>query len=197
MDKQELTALVDAKRSNDPWGNFYWSLVSPENKYLFVMTGKVASVTTTVALRELDGNPFEGGDVWEDDGVLKLRDFTTDEIVEMLTSPDWFRFCFVRKIQLERPDRARRHFQIADFRPGAIGKLEWRRLGPIQNASLQGHEKIRLARRGDPETVGRRRVKARNRSAPRRRIRPAVFDKTQLHKPTLTSGFGAAIRKNG
>lgn len=96
MDDQELAPLVDAKRQDDPWGNFYWSRVSLEHKYLWVCVPKVASVTTAITLRDLDGNPFSDGALWEDEGVTKLKDFATPEIVEMLSSPDWFRFCFVR-----------------------------------------------------------------------------------------------------
>ena len=53
-------------------------------------------MTTIITLREFEGNPPRGGDLWKEEGVLKLSDFGTDEIVEMLTSPDWCRFCFVR-----------------------------------------------------------------------------------------------------
>ena len=34
--------------------------------------------------------------MWDDECLLKLSDFATDQIVEMLTSEEWFRFCFVR-----------------------------------------------------------------------------------------------------
>ena len=34
--------------------------------------------------------------MWNEEGVQKLCDFGTDEIVEMLTAPDWCRFSFVR-----------------------------------------------------------------------------------------------------
>jgi len=96
MNQRELTALVDARRADDPWDNFYWSRASRRHKYLWVCVPKVACVTTAVTLRELDGNPCTDGALWEDDGVTKLKDFTTPEIVEMLGSPEWFRFGFVR-----------------------------------------------------------------------------------------------------
>lgn len=97
MHAQGLSELVDRKRRDDPHDLFGWTLVSTQHKYVWVIICKNACVTTTVTLRELEGNPFRpDGDLWGDEGVLKLRDFATDEIVEMLTSPDWFRFCFVR-----------------------------------------------------------------------------------------------------
>ena len=96
MNKQDLAAAVDAKREDDPYDLFRWTLVSPQHKYLWVILPKNACVTTTVTLREFEGNPYRGGDLWDDEGVLKLRDFCTDEIVKMLTSPEWCRFCFVR-----------------------------------------------------------------------------------------------------
>jgi sulfotransferase famil protein len=96
MDRASVARAVDAKRKDDPYRIFRWSLVSPEHKYLWIISPKVACVTTTLSLRVFESNPFTGGDVWEDEGVLKLRDFSTDEIAGMLTSPDWCRFCFVR-----------------------------------------------------------------------------------------------------
>jgi hypothetical protein len=96
VNRQDLSAAVDAKREDDPYSIFRWSLVSPQHKYLWNILPKNACVTTTLTLREFEGNPYRGGEVWDDEGVLKLRDFGTDEIVEMLTSPEWCRFCFVR-----------------------------------------------------------------------------------------------------
>ena len=95
MNKQDLAAWVDMERKDDPTYIFD-SLVSTNHKYVWNAIGKVASVTTTVTLRKFEGNPHRGGDLWDEEGVLKLRDFSTDEIVEMLTSPEWCRFCFVR-----------------------------------------------------------------------------------------------------
>lgn len=96
MNRRDLAAVVGAKREEDPYDIFRWSLVSPQHKYLWNILPKNACVTTTVTLREFEGNPYRGGEMWDDEGVLKLRDFSTDEIVEMLTSPEWCRFCFVR-----------------------------------------------------------------------------------------------------
>jgi hypothetical protein len=96
MKTRELAALVDAKRKDDPGDTFGFSRVSRRYKYLWVSLPKAASVTTALILRELDGNPYTGGDLWKDEGVSTLKDFTTAEIVEMLTSQEWFRFAFVR-----------------------------------------------------------------------------------------------------
>ena len=97
MDRRELTALVDTRRQDDQWKNsFYYTRVSPTHQYLWGSVQKVASVTIAIALRQLDGIPFTDGSLWDDDEVPKLTDFTTSEITEILTSPHWFRFCFVR-----------------------------------------------------------------------------------------------------
>ena len=98
MDKQQLTgtARVDALRSNNTTGTLYYTRVSPNRRYLWVSVQKAASVTIAIALRQLDGIPLTDGALWDDEEVPKLRDFMTPEIAEMLTSPVWFRFCFVR-----------------------------------------------------------------------------------------------------
>lgn len=92
-----MMELVERTRQEDPYNLLDWTLVSPERRYVWPVICKNACVTTTLTLRELEGNPFQpGGDPWGDEGVLKLGDFTNEEIVEMLASPDWYRFCFVR-----------------------------------------------------------------------------------------------------
>lgn len=97
MDTDKLRRYLEARREEDPYDLLGWSFVSTRHKYLWVILPKNACVTTTTALRELEGNPYQqGGDLWNDEGVQKLRDFSVDETIEMLTSPDWFRFCFVR-----------------------------------------------------------------------------------------------------
>lgn len=47
MDKQDLAAMVDAKRQDDPYDIFRWSLVSPQHEYLWITIPKVSCVTTT------------------------------------------------------------------------------------------------------------------------------------------------------
>ena len=118
MGTQDLTALIDARRANDPSDAFWWSMVSRRHKYLWVVVPKVACTTTAITLRELDGNPFSGGALWEDDGVSRLTDFTTDEISEMLISQEWFRFGFVRNPH----DRL---FSAYKSKIGNAGAEEW------------------------------------------------------------------------
>jgi hypothetical protein len=96
MNKQEVATLVDARRKSDPTSTFYYTRVSTKHRYVWVSVQKVASVTIGIALRELDGIPLTDGALWDDEEVPKLQDFTTSEIAEMLTSEEWFRFCFVR-----------------------------------------------------------------------------------------------------
>lgn len=96
QDRTALGKLVELRRSDDPYEVFKWSLVSPEHRFVWVIVPKVACITTTLLLRELIGNPHRGVSMWEDEGLQKLRDFDTDQVVEMLTSKDWFRFGFVR-----------------------------------------------------------------------------------------------------
>ncbi len=93
MDKQDLAAAVDAKRKDDTYGTFDHSLVSLQHRYLWIILGKVASSTTMSTLRRFEGSPHRG--MLKDDEP-SLRHFSTDEIVEMLISPEWCRFCFVR-----------------------------------------------------------------------------------------------------
>lgn len=96
MDRSQIAEMIERRREHDPYQIFRWSLVSPQHKYLWIIIPKVACVTTTLTLRQFEGNPYSDGAVWDDPGVLKLRDFATTDIVDMLTSQDWYRFAFVR-----------------------------------------------------------------------------------------------------
>lgn len=87
MNKQDLVTWVDTERKHDLTEIFH-SWVSANHKYVWNGIGKVASSTTGGTLRQFEG--FRRGE------EPKLKDFRTDEIVEMLTSPEWCRFCFVR-----------------------------------------------------------------------------------------------------
>ena len=64
VDRQTLASVVDAKRKDDPYQIFRWSLVSPQHKYLWNISPKVACVTTTITLREFERNPYRGGEMW-------------------------------------------------------------------------------------------------------------------------------------
>lgn len=67
MDKQQLTELVDTRRSNDATEAFYYTRVSSKHKYLWVSVLKVASVTIGITLRQLDGIPLMDGALWDDE----------------------------------------------------------------------------------------------------------------------------------
>jgi hypothetical protein len=96
VDRAALTSAIDTWRDDDPHDTFRWSMVSLQHRYLWNIIPKVACVTTTITLREFEGIPHRGEELWDDPEVLHLRNFDTDEIADMLTSPDWCRFCFVR-----------------------------------------------------------------------------------------------------
>ncbi len=96
MDPKALASLVDAHRENNPTQAFDHSHVSENHRFIWIANAKVASTTTGTTLCQLDDIDLKDGNVWESENIPKLRDFTTPEILEMLSSPDWFRFCFVR-----------------------------------------------------------------------------------------------------
>ena len=96
MNTNNCFSIIEKRRKEDLYGGFKHSMVSRRHRYLWIINGKVACVTTTLALRELDGNPFTGGSMWGDEGILTLLDLTIEETEEALTSSQWFRFCFVR-----------------------------------------------------------------------------------------------------
>lgn len=96
MNQGALAQLVDRYRAEDRTQAFYYTRVLSPNKCIWVANMKVASTTIAVTLAKLDGIKMEGWGDWDRDAVSKLRDFSTAEIVEMLSSPAWYRFCFVR-----------------------------------------------------------------------------------------------------
>ncbi len=59
---------------------------------------KVACTTVKVTLYHLAGNqvPTESNHIHGLDFGMFLGDYSTEEIIEILTSPEWVRFCFVR-----------------------------------------------------------------------------------------------------
>lgn len=90
----ELAALVGRRRCADEhltWG--YHSRVSVPNRYVCVAIPKIACTTVKTVLRKLEGLP--ASERIHDEGP-RLADFPTNEIVDMLTSPSWLRFGFVR-----------------------------------------------------------------------------------------------------
>lgn len=102
MDKQELETLIDTQR-RDVLGLSCHTWVSPAHKYLYVAVGKAACTKIKLTLHQLEGHP-ELADVSlvhdrnhpDYPFVPRLTDFTNEQAIQILTSPDWFRFCFVR-----------------------------------------------------------------------------------------------------
>jgi hypothetical protein len=77
--------------------------VSVRHRYFYMAVSKVASSKIKMVLHQAEGYrlPDEPFDVHARDRsgtsfVSKLTDFSPGEAVEILTSPDWFRFAFVR-----------------------------------------------------------------------------------------------------
>ena len=96
-DTGALAAKIAEARETDLHQSFsYHSWVSVEHKYVCMTVPKVACSTIKLLLNQLGGkpDPEDLGDIH--DRGLHLSDFTVDENVEMLTSPEWFRFAFVR-----------------------------------------------------------------------------------------------------
>jgi len=95
--RQHLTDWINATRDHDADQTLtYHSWVSVGHKCVCVTVPKIACSRIKLTLHLLDGNPDVAhlGDVH--DAGLRLASFDTEQIVEMLTSPAWFRFCFVR-----------------------------------------------------------------------------------------------------
>ena len=88
------------KKKWSPLSSGSW--VSPLHKYFYIHVGKVASVKIRYCLHILEGYPEpEIGQLTRrsmpnQSFVPKLTDFDTARAVDILTSPEWFRFCFVR-----------------------------------------------------------------------------------------------------
>lgn len=100
MKTQKLAEFIEWDKK-DPSSS---SWVSPTHKYFFVGLGKTASTRIKLSLHILEGyevieEPFP----WlharaksEESFIPELSDFNSEKALEILTSPDWFRFCFVR-----------------------------------------------------------------------------------------------------
>lgn len=96
---KQLPSLIETARANDANQSFsYHGWVVPEYKCLCMTIPKVACTTVKVTLYHLAGNPVpaEPSDVHGLDVGLFLGNRSTEEIIEILTSPEWVRFCFVR-----------------------------------------------------------------------------------------------------
>ena len=96
---RDLASLIRTARENDVNQSFsYHGWIVPEYKCLCMTIPKVACTTVKVALYHLAGKsvPQNPNDVHGLDRGLFLARYSTKEIVEMLTSTEWVKFCFVR-----------------------------------------------------------------------------------------------------
>lgn len=96
-DHSSLVERIRRAREEDPHRTFsYLSRVSTKFKYVCVVVPKVAGTNMKLVLNQLDGGaePDQVGAIHEQG--TRLSDFSVEENVEMLTSPEWFRFTFVR-----------------------------------------------------------------------------------------------------
>jgi len=100
VDDRELAEYVDAVRAggwNASWG--YHSRASVLHRYVAMAVPKVACSTLKLALQTYEGCAPEGDRWWEvhaGDAGPTLLAYPTEQVVEMLRSPDYLRFCFVR-----------------------------------------------------------------------------------------------------
>jgi hypothetical protein len=102
MDKKQLETLIDDHRQRHLiLREHTWA--SPAHKYLYMPVGKAACTKIKLSLYQLEGYPpLENGSYVHDRNrpgcafVPSLTDFTNAQAIEILTSPEWFRFCFVR-----------------------------------------------------------------------------------------------------
>ena len=81
----------------------YPCYASPQHKYVYVATGKVASTKIKADLHVLEGYelPEHLGDLHDRNDperkfVASVAQLEIDEAIEALNSPQWLRFCFVR-----------------------------------------------------------------------------------------------------
>jgi hypothetical protein len=94
-----LMARIEKARHRDgfdiSWG--YHSRVSVEHRYVCMTVPTVACTTVKLTLHEFEGLPRAGdwGMVHDQDS-LRLSSFSVSQAAEMLSSPDWLRFAFVR-----------------------------------------------------------------------------------------------------
>lgn len=96
---KQLASLIEAARQDDAHQSFsYHGWVVREYKCLCMTIPKVACTTVKVTLYHLAGNPVpaQSNDVHGLDARLFVGKYSTEEIIEILTSPEWVRFCFVR-----------------------------------------------------------------------------------------------------
>jgi hypothetical protein len=103
MYNKKLLSQVDIRHSKPHSTLSYNSYVSIKHKYLFMSVPKAACTKVKWSLHQLEGySPPDQLSLLHsrpEDGqpfVRSLKDFNREEALDILTSPDWFRFCFVR-----------------------------------------------------------------------------------------------------
>lgn len=103
MYNKKLLSQVDIRHTKPHSTLSYNSYVSIKHKYLFMSVPKAACTKVKWSLHQLEGySPPDQLSLLHsrpEDGqpfVRSLKDFNREEALEILTSPDWFRFCFVR-----------------------------------------------------------------------------------------------------
>lgn len=99
MEREVLAARVDAARAEEhtSWG--YHSRASRAHRYVAMTVPKVACTTIKMALQTWEGcapPPERWADVHAGRAGPTLLAYPTAQIVEMLRSPDYLRFSFVR-----------------------------------------------------------------------------------------------------
>lgn len=99
VEKEVLAARVEAARAGEhtSWG--YHSRASLAHRYVAMTVPKVACTTIKMALQTWEGcgpPPERWADVHADWAGPTLLAYPTAQIVEMLRSPDYLRFSFVR-----------------------------------------------------------------------------------------------------
>lgn len=97
MVEKQLSKWVDAILDHNTNNTLtYFSRVSVEHRCVCVTVPKIASSRILMTLHMLNGNPELHEPGAASKVGLRLSSFERDQILEMLTSPEWFRFCFVR-----------------------------------------------------------------------------------------------------
>lgn len=100
MDNDKIIEFIEWDKKNPSSSSW----VSPTHQYFFVGLGKTASTRVKLSLHLLEGyevieTPFpwlHARSKADASFVPKLTDFDAAKAAEILTSPEWFRFCFVR-----------------------------------------------------------------------------------------------------
>ena len=101
---QQLAELIEANRA-DPLSHLSYSYqrwVSRTHRYFYMAVPKAACTKIKLILHQLEGYEAPQPGAIHDRNlpgcsfVPKLTDFSSREATEVLTSPAWFRFCFVR-----------------------------------------------------------------------------------------------------